>query len=243
MKNLSILLLLFGSNVTAAAVMTGTPAPEFREYQALAVNKVRIENTSGRITISPVVVDKVEIWATKKKFSEKCSYSTEKSDYNEIIVKVERNLGEECEVDIEMKIPKDADLNVWSGSGPVNISGMEGNLIFNVGSGSVTANGKFKKVEGKSGSGSVDLAGLTTGGDISVGSGPVNLRFLEYPTGRMDVKTGNGDANISFPKGSKINASLDTGSGDVLNEFGTYESADFGLKVKTGSGDLKIKAY
>lgn len=243
MKKLMFVLLIFGSIVTAATVMTGTPAPEFREYQAPAVNKVLIENTSGKITISPVTVDKIEIWATKKKFSEKCSYRTEKSDYSEVIVKVERNVGEDCEVDIEMKVPKDADLNIWSGSGSVNITGMEGNLTFTVGSGSVTANGKFKKVEGKSGSGSIDINGLTTGGNISVGSGPVNLRYLEYPTGRMDVKTGNGDANISFPKNSKINAQLDTGSGDVVNELGTVNSADFGISVKTGSGDLKIKAY
>lgn len=242
MKKFFALLIVSGP-LAFAAVMTGTPSPEFREYQALGVEKVRIENTSGRITVSPVSVDKVEIWATKRKFSDKCSYLTEKSDYAEIIVKVERTIGEDCEVDIEMKIPKDADLNIWSGSGNVNISGLEGNLVFNVGSGSVTASGKFKKVEGKSGSGSVDISGLTTGGSISVGSGPVNLRYLDYPTGRMDVKTGSGDANILFPKGSKVNAALDTGSGDVSNEIGSTESADFGINVKTGSGDLKIKAY
>jgi DUF4097 and DUF4098 domain-containing protein YvlB len=242
MKKIFAALMLTGS-IAFAAVMTGTPPPEFREYQALAVDKVQIENTSGKITVSPMTVDKVEIWATKKKFSDKCSYTTEKSEYNEVLVKVERTIGEECEVDIEMKIPKDADLNIWSGSGNVSVSGLESNFTFNVGSGSVVANGKFKKVEGKSGSGSVDINGLTTGGNISVGSGPVNLRFLDYPTGRMDVKTGNGDANISFPKGSKIKASLDTGSGDVENELGTSDSADFGINVKTGSGDLKIKAY
>jgi DUF4097 and DUF4098 domain-containing protein YvlB len=248
MKNTLSRLVFVGSVVTCsvitgAAVMTGTAPPEFQEYQALTVDKIRIENTSGKITVSPMIVDKVEISATKRKFSDRCSYRTEKTEYNEIHVKVERPIGEDCEVDLDIKVPKEANLNIWSGSGPVNITGMEGNLTFNLGSGSVTANGKFKKVEGKSGSGSVDIAGLTTGGSISVGSGPVNLRFLDYPTGRMDVKTGNGDTNISFPKGSKVNASLNTGSGDVVNELGTYESADFGITVKTGSGDLKIKAY
>jgi len=246
-KTLSILLLVGSivtcSIITGAAVMTGTAPPEFREYQAIGVDKIHIENTSGKITVSPMAIDKVEISATKRKFSDKCSYQTEKTEYNEIHVKVERSIGEDCEVDVDIKVPKDADLNIWSGSGPVQISDMEGNLIFNLGSGSVTAKGKFKKVDGKSGSGAVDIAGLTTGGTISVGSGPVNLRYLDYPTGRMDVKTGNGDANISFPKGSKVNASLSTGSGDVVNEIGTYESAEFGLSVKTGSGDLKIKAY
>jgi DUF4097 and DUF4098 domain-containing protein YvlB len=226
-----------------AAVFTGTPAPEFREYQALGVEKILIENTSGTVTVTPMTVDKIEISVTKRKFPEKCTYLTEKTEYAEVSVRVEKAIGEECEVDIDMKVPKDVDLNIWSGSGKVDIKGIEGNLTFNVGSGSITADGKFKKVVGKAGSGRVDLSGLTSGGNISVGSGPVFLRFLEYPMGRMDVKTGTGDAHISFPEGSKINAQLDTGAGSVSNELGNSESAEFGITVKIGSGDLNVKAY
>jgi len=242
MKKLFVLLMLTGS-IAFAAVFTGTSAPEAREYQALGVEKIHVENTSGKITITPMLVDKINILATKRKFPENCTFHSEKSDYAEIIVRVERNAGQDCEVDIEIQAPKEVDLHVMSGSGNVNITGIEGKLTFNVGSGSVTAKGKFKKIEGKSGSGRVDLDGLTSGGNISVGSGPVNLRFLEYPMGRMDVKTGSGDANIAFPKGSKIQATLDTGSGAVVNELGTSESAEFGINVKTGSGDLKVKEY
>lgn len=242
MKKIFAILMLSGT-VAFAAVMTGTGSPEFREYQALGVDKILIENTSGRISVSPMAVDRIEIWATKRRFSEKCSYLTQKTEFNEVSIRVERTIGEECVVDLDIKVPKEANLNIWSGSGAVLVNGMESDLVFNVGSGSVSANGKFKKVEGKSGSGAVDINGLTAGGNVSVGSGPVNLRFLDSPTGRMDVKTGSGDANIVFPKGSKINAQLDTGSGDILNEIGTTESANFGINVKTGSGDLNIKAY
>ncbi len=223
--------------------MTDSPKPEFREYLTIAVDKIQVENTSGKITITPVTINKVEIWATKRKFSESCVFSTEKSDYSEILVKVARNAGDECEVDLELKVPKEAALNIVSGSGDVSIDGSEGKLNFNIGSGSLVANGKFKKVDGKSGNGSVEINGLTTGGNLSVGSGSVQLRYLEYPTGRLEVKTGAGSADIAFPKGSKITASLDTGSGKIENELGSSGSADFGLTVKTGSGDLKVKAY
>lgn len=242
MKKLFVIITLSGS-LAFAAVLTGTPAPEVREYPTTDIEKILVENTSGKVTIVPTTIDKVKISTVKKKFPEKCTLTTEKSEYSEVIVRVERSIGEDCEVDIEMEVPKEADLSVWSGSGDVNIKGIEGNLSFNVGSGSVTADGKFKKVEGKSGSGAVTLNGLTSGGNISVGSGSVNLRYLEFPMGRMDVKTGSGDAVVAFPKNSKINASLDTGSGEISNELGDTDSADFGLNLKTGSGDLKVKAY
>lgn len=242
MKKLFVALLLTGT-VAFAAVMTGAPETVVREYDFNAVDKIHVENTSGKITVTKMVRPKIEIAAVKRKFPERCKLTMEKSDFSEIIVRVERPIGEDCEVDLDLKVPQDIDLNVWSGSGSVNVSGLEGKFEFNVGSGSVRADGKFKKVEGKSGSGSVDIDGVAGGGSISVGSGSVNLKFLENPAGKLDVKTGSGDAILAFPKYSKVNANLVTGSGDVVNELGSTESADYGVTVKTGSGDLKVKAY
>lgn len=243
MKKIFVLLTLTGSIAFAAVMTTNGTSSEVREYSSLGIEKIRIENTSGKTTVSPMLVNKIEILAFKRKFSEKCSYTVEKSDYAEIIVRVERPVGEDCDVDLDLKVPKEADLNIWSRSGDVVLNDLEGNLTFNVSSGSVSGRGKFKKIEGKSGSGSVDLSGLTSGGKVNSGSGSVRLRFLEYPMGRMEVKTGSGDANLLFPKGSRIQASLDVGSGSVNNEIGSYESADFGVTAKSGSGDLQIKAY
>ncbi len=202
MKKIFAALILIAP-IAYAAVMTGTPAPVVREYQALGVTKILIENTAGKISVSPILVDRIEIFATKRKFSEKCSFDTQKSDYAEVSIKVERAIGEDCVVDLEVRMPKDANLNVWSSSGDVVVSGLESEFTFNVASGSVTANGKFKKVEGKSGSGSVEINGLTTGGSISVGSGSLNLRFLEYPKGKMKLKPGVATPISLSPRAAK----------------------------------------
>lgn len=242
MKKLFFIFMLPGS-LALAAVISGSPEKDVREYDGLGIEKLHIENTSGRITISVADRPRVFITATKVTFPEKCAFITEKSDFSEVIVRVERPVGLDCKVDLDIQIPKEMNLNVWSGSGHIDITGIEGDLAFNVGSGSVTANGKFSKIEGKSGSGNVTINGVNGGGNLSVGSGSVDLRMLENVQGALDVKTGSGDANLAFAKGSRIKAELATGSGNLSNEIDTSDRADYGISVKTGTGDLKVKAY
>lgn len=242
MKKIFTLLMLTGS-IAFAAVMSTAPETVVREYDFNAVEKIRVENTSGRITITPMERPKIVITMVKKKFSERCTVQTEKSEFSEVEVRIEKPIGEECEVDVSITAPPEVALNLWSGSGSVDVTGMKGELAFNVGSGSVKADGAFKKIDGKSGSGNVDINGVAGGGNISVGTGTVNLRILENVAGKLDVKTGSGDATLTFPKDSKVNAQLATGSGDVTNDIATSDSAEYGVSVKTGSGDVKVKAY
>lgn len=234
---------MLSGSIAFAAVMSTTPETIVREYDITAVEKIHVENTSGRIVVTPMERPKIIITMVKKKFTERCKAETSKTEFEEIDVRVEKPIGEECEVDISITAPKEIALNLWSGSGSVNVTGINGDLAFNVGSGSVSATGEFKKIEGKSGSGDIDINGVAGGGSITVGSGKVNLKILENVSGKLDVKAGSGDATLAFPKDSKINAQLDTGSGDVVNEISTSDSAEYGVSVKTGSGDLKVKAY
>jgi hypothetical protein len=242
MKRLILFLLLPGS-LAIAAVIGNAPEKIERDYDGIGVEKLHVENTSGRINITVGDRPRVVITATKTNFPEKCTFTTEKTEFLEVIVRVERPVGQDCQVDLDISVPKQIALNLWSGSGRIDVNGTEGNLSFNTGAGAVVANGQFAKVEGKSGSGNVTINGIAGGGSVSVGSGDVNLKFNEDPTGNFDVKTGNGDALLNFPRGSKIKADLGAGSGQVENEIQTSDSADFGISVKTGSGDLKVKAY
>lgn len=242
MKRLILFFLLPGS-IALAAVIGNQPEKIERDYDGIGVEKLHVENTSGRINIFAGVRPRVIITATKTNYPEKCTFSTEKSDFSEIVVRVERPVGQECTVDLDIAVPKDISLNLWSGSGQIEITGVEGNLTFNTGSGSVVANGKFGKIEGKAGSGNVTINGINGGGNVSVGSGNVNLKFAEDIGGNFDVKTGSGNALLNFPTGAKIKADLAAGSGVVENDVQTSDSAEFGISVKSGSGDLKVKTY
>jgi len=242
MRKLIFFLLLPGS-LAIAAVMGNAPEKIEKDYDGIGVEKLHVENTSGRINISVGDRPRVVITATKTNFPEKCTFTSEKTEFLEVIVRVERPVGQDCQVELDITVPKNLALNLWTGSGRIEVNGVEGNLTFNTGSGGVVANGQFAKIEGKSGNGNVTIIGVAGGGSVSVGSGNVNLKFDEDVKGNFDVKTGSGDAFLNFPRDSKIKADLGAGSGFVENEIPTSESAEFGISVKTGSGDLKVKAY
>ena len=245
MKLLTQLLILIPTTAitTAAVFTTNTSDPVNREYDAIGLERLSIENGMGRTTIQSGDRAKVLITVSKRRFTERCSVFTERTRLSEIVIRVEKPVDEICEADIEVTLPKKVDLNIVSGSGTVNIKGIEGKLALVNGSGAISATGIFPAVALKSGNGTVDIAGMTGGGDISIGSGPVALRFLDNPKGNVDIKSGAGNTVLYVPKSSKIKASLNTGSGDLSNDLTNYDSAEFGINVKTGTGDVQVKAY
>lgn len=117
-------------------------------------------------------------------------------------------------------------------------------MVFKIGSGDISADGSFKKIEGKSGSGDIDVKGLAGGGELKTGSGEINITFASSPIkGVLDIKTGSGDATLFFPKGARVKTSFLAGSGQVSSELGDNPNAPFLVSMKAGSGDLKIKSY
>lgn len=219
------------------------PGVEHREFDYNGVDKLIISNSSGRITISPMPLQKIEITINKRKFGERCGLSVRKEEATMVIIKVDKPLGEVCEVDFDVRVPKELSAELTSGSGSITVDGLESDLKFDIGSGNLKANGKWKKVDGKTGSGSVDIAGINGPVALKVGSGQVNLGFAENARGDVSVTTGTGDAQLMFPKGTKLRTALNTANGSVDNQVGESSRPEINVSVTAGSGDLSVKAY
>lgn len=221
-------------------------AEEVKVFDSKGLSSVEVENTSGKVTVMSTEGDKASVGALKNKFSDKCKMTMDKSGHK-LVVKVEKNTGEfsaeDCDVDLQVKVPKKANLKLIVGSGKLTINDVEGELEFKNGSGSLVAIGKFSKIDGKTGSGRVIVKGLTGGGEIKSGSGEVDLTFAVSPTkGDIDLKTGSGSATLVFPQGTKIKTKYKAGMGSYINELGETPNAAFEVSMKTGSGNLTIKA-
>jgi DUF4097 and DUF4098 domain-containing protein YvlB len=218
---------------------------EIKEFDAQGMKVVSIKNTSGKVSLKPTTGAKAIVAIAKNKFSDSCKMTVEKTS-NTLWVEVKSTsiLSDTCDVDFDIQVPKEMDMNLAVGSGNLKIEGLEGALIYKIGSGEITADGTFRSVDGKSGSGNVDVKGLTGGGEIKTGSGEVNLKFTSAPVnGIIDLKTGSGDAKLYFPKTAKIKTSFAAGSGELSNELGETADASFKVSMKAGSGDLNIKTY
>lgn len=221
-------------------------ASETKDFDSKGLTSVSVLDHSGKVTISKIDGSKAIVTTTKNKFSDKCKMTEEKSG-NQLVLKVEKGPGfmdsDECDVDFEIKVPKTVDLELMLGSGNIKITGIEGALSYKMGSGDLTAEGAFKKVDGKAGSGNVSMKGLNGPGEFRSGSGDLKLSYSSVPTtGEVNIRAGSGDATVSFPKGSKIKTDFKAGSGKLTNELGDNPSASFAVSMKAGSGNLNVKA-
>ncbi len=219
------------------------PSVEYREFDYNGVDKLIISNSSGRIAISPMPLQKIEITINKRKFGERCGLSVRKEEATMVIIKVDKPLGEVCEVDFDVRVPKELNAELTSGSGSITVDGLEAGLKFDIGSGNLKASGKWKKIDGKTGSGGVEITGISGPVALKVGSGQVNLGFTENARGDVSVTTGTGDAQLMFPNGTKLKTALITANGSVDNQVGESPRPELNVSVTAGSGDLSVKAY
>lgn len=216
---------------------------EYREYDSNGVDRITISNSSGRIALAPMPLRKVEITVNKRKFGDRCSLTVKREMFHEVIIKVEKPLGEVCEVDMDVRVPREILADITSGSGNVTVEGLQNELRFDLGTGNLKASGLWKKITGKTGSGDVDIKGIRGPIALKVGSGQVKLGFTEDAKGDVDVSSGNGDALLLFPKGTKLKTALSTGSGSIFNDTSDVLRPELNVSVKTGSGDLSVKTF
>lgn len=236
------LILIMQTFVANAAVSTLDPSVEFREFQTIEVERVRVDNVTGKIDITPVDGTVMSARVRKKRFSDKCSISIEKQD-KQVHVRVDGPSFEECEADVEVTAPREVDVIVNAGAGKVNVDGIQGRLAFKLGAGAITAKGSFKEVDGKAGAGSIDVTGINGGGLIESGSGTVKLSFNDKAKGDFKINSGTGDAEVRIPRNTRIRAGFTSGAGSLNNELPTDSRADLGVEMKSGTGDLNIKGY
>lgn len=130
-----------------------------------------------------------------------------------------------------LTVPSGLDIRFSTGSGDLEVTGVDLNLNTSLGSGDVTLTRVNGEVRHASGSGDLDLNTFTGSVRSSTGSGDFNASTVN---GTLTVATGSGDVDVDALNGA-ISAS--TGSGDVtLNGL----TASGNIKIATGSGDIDI---
>jgi len=156
---------------------------------------------------------------------------------------------------IEVRMPQQGDLQVHTGDGAVEASGLSGNLTIDTRDGSVKASGLSGTVDLHTGDGSITVDALK--GDISLrtGDGGIEARDLDGKveadsgdghirmTGRfeaLNVKTGDGSVNTQVLPGSKMATSwtLRTGDGSVDIALPADFQAD--INATTGDGHISL---
>lgn len=246
LQSFVVLGLVFSGASSQAADKAAGSQIETKEFPAAGLKKVEATNRSGAIRISASDAPQASVKVTKTLWAPTCVLEIKRVG-DRLLVRVQQSgfvNSDDCRADLEIQTPKNVDLEIAEGSGPVDLKGIEGALSFKIGSGNLTGDGHFTKLAGQSGSGDVNLTGVAGGGKLDSGSGDFQLKFAKASLkGALEINVASGNAELLFPKGSKVQTQLTAVSGKVTNELGEAKNADFKVAMKAASGNLTIKSY
>ena len=140
--------------------------------------------------------------------------------------------GLEAHADLRVQVPKGRQVSVFTAVGKATLTNVDGRVLFDGGSGPVSASQCAGELSIDIGSGSVTVNRFD--GDLMVDTGSGSVSLTDVAGARLHVDTGSGDVD-----GTQLSAEVievDTGSGSV--DLGAVHSSN--LKVDTGSGSVDI---
>jgi Putative adhesin len=163
------------------------------------------------------------------------------------------NLYNNVSIDYDVTTPRSTNLAARSGSGSIQIAGIEGPVSADSGSGSLRlALANSTNVKARTGSGSIQIEGLAGGLSASTGSG--SIEATGNLTSDWRLTTGSGGIRLKLPNNAHFNFDASTGSGSIhvdqpivmqgnLNHHhvsGTVNGGGPAIRATTGSGSITI---
>jgi hypothetical protein len=160
-------------------------------------------------------------------------------------------------VDIEIKVPREADVDLHTGDGNVDLDGVRGTMIVRTGDGKLMLSELQGSLQAHTGDGDIDMRNVRGDLTLHTGDGRIEatgidgLLRAETGDGRirvngrfdlLDVKTGDGGIEASAIAGSKLEANwvLRTGDGDLTMRVQATLDADVELQTSDGNIDLSL---
>jgi DUF4097 and DUF4098 domain-containing protein YvlB len=255
----AVCIALFGS----ALLATSVHAEDYlKSYSISNRANVHVNTNDGSVSVVTGDNKQVEFHVEYRGFKLNKSLhieSEQQGDQVELTARIANNLGfsfgNTRRLHIEVRMPKDADLQIDTGDGSVESSALSGNIAIHTHDGSIRANHLSGNIDLHSGDGSITVNSVTgivrmhTGdgaidgsdldGSVDAYSGDGHVRL----SGRFDVlkiKTGDGSIDTHALLGSKLDAgwSIVTGSGSV--DLALPHDLQVDLDATTGDGQISM---
>ena len=165
-----------------------------------------------------------------------------------------------CGLNATLDVPADTPVDLATGGGNVQASGIQRDVTMDTAGGDVTLSGIDGNSDLSTGGGNVnagDLGGIvnftTAGGDVTVndlfsphvkletGGGNVTLMFTQAPT-YLDITSSGGDITVVLPHSTTTQyaISYQTDGGDYSASVPTNSSSSHTIKVDSGGGNVSI---
>lgn len=160
-------------------------------------------------------------------------------------------------VDIEIKVPRDADLDLHTGDGNIDVQGVKGTLLLRSGDGNLKLSDLQGTLRANTGDGNIDMRNVRGDLTLHTGDGRIDVTGIDgsfraetgdgrvHVNGRfdvLDIKTGDGGIDAMASEGSKLEANwrLNTGDGNLTLHLPATIAADVELETNDGSIDFDM---
>jgi len=94
----------------------------------------------------------------------------------------------------------------------------------------------------KTSSGNIGVDSISGNIVAQTGSGNMKVLIGNKIKSKLNLMAGSGNILLMLPKGITVNHSVTTGSGSVKSDFVSKKSGDISVTIKTGSGNVELKA-
>jgi DUF4097 and DUF4098 domain-containing protein YvlB len=165
--------------------------------------------------------------------------STQQGDEVNLIARIPNHwhfvIGVRHRLHIEVRMPRDADLQIKTGDGSIKVGDLAGNVDLHTGDGSITADAVKGSIRLNTGDGTINGTGLDGRCDAVSGDGRIRL------AGRFEAlraKSGDGSIEVEARQGSKVDSSWSVRSGDGSIDVAMPADLAADLDVTTGDGHI-----
>jgi DUF4097 and DUF4098 domain-containing protein YvlB len=160
-------------------------------------------------------------------------------------------------VRIELKVPREASLDVHSGDGDLTVRGLKGELNLSTQDGRIEADSLDGVLHASSGDGNMHVQGRFDSLSLKTGDGRIYVKINEGSrmVSGWSVRSGDGDVELSLPEGFSADLDVHTGDGRITSELpitlsGSLDQSSLRgklngggpiLSVHTGDGSIRLK--
>ena len=203
---------------------------------------VRIDTDDGSVNVSTGDTKQVEFRVEYHGYVLNKSLEIESNQHGDEVELKARiphgwhfSIGMSRRLHIEVRMPKDADLQVRTGDGSIKANNVNGTIDLHSGDGSLTVGSLKGSIRLHTGDGSIDASDLDGKCDATSGDGRIRL------AGRFDVlsaRSGDGSVGVEALHGSKLDSGWSITSGD--GSIDVAVPADLPANIEASSGDGRI---
>src|SRR5437868_11096029 len=229
--------------VAGTALASSAHAEEWtKSYTLSGRAQVRVDTNDGAVRISTGDTKQVDLRVIYEGYEiNKNLHIESRQDGNSVEINARATGhwgfswgGHRRNIRIEVRMPRDADLQIDTGDGSVETQSVNGRVKIHTGDGSVKAQAVNGDVDIDTGDGSITLEGAKGEIHLHTGDGHIDARNLD---GRLDANSGDGHIKID---GRLDGLSVKTGDGSIDARIEPGSKLSGGWNIRTGDGSVDV---